>query len=260
MSRYVFDQAWEQERERLAGLEGRLDPGTIRHMGEIGVGAGWRCLEVAGGAGSITRWLSQRVGPAGSVVATDLDTRFLDALELSNVEVRRHDIVNDAIADDEFDLAHARCLLMHLPAREEALKRMYAAVKPGGWLLVEDMEAISWITVTPSEAHDRVRDAMLALLQAAGADPFLGRNLTKMMTELGLEEVEAEGRVTLGTREANPGLLQYKLTLRQLAEPMVAGGVATREDVDEALRLIDDPEWYGMPPVIMAAWGRKARS
>lgn len=33
MSAYVFDQAWEAERTRLAGLELGLDQGTIRHLG-----------------------------------------------------------------------------------------------------------------------------------------------------------------------------------------------------------------------------------
>lgn len=257
MSRYVFDQAWEQERQRLAGLEGWLDPGTIRHLEQIGVAPGWRCLEVGGGGGSITSWLSGRVSPGGSVVSTDLDTRFLDSLELPNVEVRKHDIVNDVLPGDEFDLVHARCLIMHLPAREEGLKRMAAAVKPGGWLFIEDMEAISWITVTPNEAHDRVRDAMLGLLHAAGADAMIGRHLVPMLADLGLEDVEAEGRIALGKREDNPGLEQWRLTLEQLGEPMIAGGVATREDVEQVKRLIDDPNWFGMPPAMMAVWGRR---
>jgi ubiquinone/menaquinone biosynthesis C-methylase UbiE len=53
-----------------------MNPGTIRRMGNIGVTDGWICLEVGAGAGSIARWLARRVGPTGSVVATDLDTRF----------------------------------------------------------------------------------------------------------------------------------------------------------------------------------------
>ena len=38
---------------------------------------------------------------------------------------------------------------------------------------------------------------------------------------------------------------------------MVNNNLATSEDVDEALRLIDDVNWYGLPPAIIAAWGRK---
>lgn len=140
MSGYIYDPASEQERQRLAILESVQDPDTIRRLETLGVGDGWRCLEVGGGAGSITRWLCQRVGTSGRVVATDLDTRFLDALDEAALEVRRHDITSGELEDGAFDLVHARYVLEHLPAREAALRRMVAALAPGGWLLVEDVD------------------------------------------------------------------------------------------------------------------------
>src|SRR5687767_11306018 len=99
---YAFDNAWELERERLRGLELRLDPATIRHLETIGVGAGWTCLEIGGGGGSIARWLARRVGPSGRVVATDLDPRFLEALGEPNLEARRHDVATDDLPPNAF--------------------------------------------------------------------------------------------------------------------------------------------------------------
>jgi hypothetical protein len=78
---YLLPNAWHQARERLALLERVLDPGTTRHLDELGVAAGWECLEFGAGGGSIAAWLCARVGSTGRVVATDLDTRFLEALE-----------------------------------------------------------------------------------------------------------------------------------------------------------------------------------
>jgi hypothetical protein len=80
---YGLDNAWRDARARLSSTEERLDPGTIGHLRARGVGAGWRCLEVGGG-GSIARWLCAQVDPGGEVLATDLDTRFLEALEKPN--------------------------------------------------------------------------------------------------------------------------------------------------------------------------------
>ena len=74
---YVLDNADEQTSARFAALPRLYDPGTIRHLEQLGVGPGWRCLEVGGGGGSIAAWLSDRVGPTGHVLATDLDPRFL---------------------------------------------------------------------------------------------------------------------------------------------------------------------------------------
>jgi hypothetical protein len=49
-------------------------------------------LEVGGGSGSIARWMSERIGDAGRVVVTDIDTRFLDGMTARNVKIRLHDI------------------------------------------------------------------------------------------------------------------------------------------------------------------------
>ena len=48
---------------------------------------GWRCLEIGAGRGSMATWLAERVGPAGQVVATDIDTRYLERLDLPNLHV-----------------------------------------------------------------------------------------------------------------------------------------------------------------------------
>jgi Dimethyladenosine transferase (rRNA methylation) len=103
---YVFDNAWHEAKQRLELLESFGDPATIRHLEALGIlpaGAAWR---LGPGAGSIALWLSQRVGPAGSVVATDLDTRFLEPLSQPNLEIRRHDIAAEELPDVEFDLVH----------------------------------------------------------------------------------------------------------------------------------------------------------
>jgi hypothetical protein len=44
----------------------------------------------SGGGGSIAEWLCRQVGGSGHVVATDLEPRFLEAINLSNLEVWRH--------------------------------------------------------------------------------------------------------------------------------------------------------------------------
>ena len=93
MSSYVFDQTWKREQARLRALEDLFDGASIRHLAERGVGAGWRCLEVGCGAGGVARWLAERVGASGRVLATDLDLRFLVDHGRDNLEVQRHNIL-----------------------------------------------------------------------------------------------------------------------------------------------------------------------
>ena len=87
---YILDQqgAEQAERERLALVERYHDPISVAALERLGVDAGWRCLDVGAGAGSIARWLAERVLPAGEVLATDLDTRLLEPLTASGVQRR----------------------------------------------------------------------------------------------------------------------------------------------------------------------------
>lgn len=262
---YIFDQSWELERERLTALQDWLDPGTIRHLEDIGVAEGWRCLEVAGGAGSIARWLAERVGPTGHVLSTDLDTRFLEMVETPNLEVRRHDIVNDDLPEASFDLAHARLLLEHLPQRTEALKQMVAAVKPGGIVFVEDHDFLTNMSLVRKTGYRRVIDAALKLMSAAGYDRYLGRRLPAMLREAGLTNVRSEGRVYIGRPGEdpfgkpgeNPGMRNFRITLGFFRAPLVAAGDVTDRDIDRMLEILADPEFEGISPMTVAAWGRR---
>src|SRR5713101_828306 len=105
-------------------LEAVLDPGTFSVLDTVGVDKGWTCCEVGGGGGSVARWLADRVGPDGHVVATDLSPRFLQEIDAPNLEVREHHIVTGPLEENAFDLVHSRDVLEHIPEREIVLDRM----------------------------------------------------------------------------------------------------------------------------------------
>ena len=133
-SGYVFDNAGRTAEGRYRELSRVYDENTIRHIEQRGIDKEWSCLEIGGGGGSIASWLCARVGVRGRVLATDLDTGFLEELSYANLEVRRHDIRTEGLLTGEFDLAHARLVLIHLPDRQVALRRMIDALKTSPWL------------------------------------------------------------------------------------------------------------------------------
>ena len=62
-------------------------------------------------------WLAEQVGPTGQVVATDVDTRYLSRLQIPNLEVVEHNILEDsldALQPGSFDLVCSRLMLFHL--------------------------------------------------------------------------------------------------------------------------------------------------
>ncbi|MBA2724665.1 MAG: methyltransferase domain-containing protein [Actinobacteria bacterium] len=263
---YIYDPEWADERTRLAALERLNDPATIKHLEATGVGPGWRCLEVGGGGGSITRWLSQRVGRNGSVVATDLDTRFLDEIEADNLEVRRHDILEDDLESTAFDLVHSRFLLEHLPRYREALGKMVTALKPGGWLVVEDVDFASAIFGDPEQRPGvpaesiavgvELTSRMMLMASARGIQPELGRRLPELFVEAGLTDVKAEGYTSWiwgGSEDSEVA----RLSLQHMTKLAVQAGLLTEEDRARYLRLVTDPEMGSFSPLRFGAWGRK---
>jgi SAM-dependent methyltransferase len=259
---YTLDNAWRQARERLVLLEALADPVSIPHLEALGVGAGWRCLEVGAGAGSIADWLCQRVGPAGSVLATDIDPRFLEARQQPNLEVRQHNILTDPLPEAAFDLIHARNLLLHLAEPQQALRRMVAALKPGGWLLAEEPD---FATFVPDPA---VGDAVAALFMrgwaaadqvasAAGGNTLYGRRLYGDLRAMGLRDVDATGSVPI-LHGGTLGGQFWRLTYTQYRERMVGTGLITEDEIEQFLALFDDPEFVWMPSTSIAAWGRRA--
>jgi SAM-dependent methyltransferase len=257
MGGYAFNHEWEGERQRLRLVETVLDAGTTRHLETLGVGPGWRCLEVGGGAGSITQWLCDRVGPTGTVVATDLQTDFLDDLDAKNLEVRTHDIGADDLEEGAFDLVHSRMVLQHVPARDEALKRMVRALAPGGVLLEEDMDCASLVAHGPgADLFERCVPPLITVLEAAGYDPDFGRRLPTALRTQGLADVAAEGRVPVGIGN-DAAAAMWRMSVERCRPALVAQGVLTDGEIDEVLAVHDDENFAFLYPMIVAAWGRR---
>jgi SAM-dependent methyltransferase len=258
-TQYVFDAAHETERQRLESLIKFFEPGTRRIISELGIKDGWRVLEVGGGTGTTTDWLCGMVGAGGSVVATDLDIRFLSDLQHPNVDVRCHDILTDSIEEDFYDLAHARLLLEWLPRPGDGLAQMIKAVKPGGWVLAEDFDFVSWGSFDPPyELGEKVKHAITTLFtQMGGNDGKQGLRLPRMFEAAGLVDVHAEGRSDCA-RGGSSGLEGLALMLEQLRAPLENSDLLTAEEIDQSLidYRIESDRW-GYSPILIAAWGRK---
>lgn len=263
MTTYVFDPAWQRERDRLSALESLFDAATRRLLTDIGVGPGWRCLEVGAGAGGVARWLAGWVGATGRVLATDVDTRFIDGDGAGNLDVLTHDVATDPLAEAGFDLVHARAVLEHLPGRDEVLARLVSAVRPGGALLIEDVDfgpptaAALARYVHPRQlaaAAERIFLAVAAVFGAVGADASYGSRLPAALAGAGLSGVRAEVHAPLatgGTENWTRG------TVQQLADHLVATGLTSREDIEEFLAASARPDACYLPPLMVSAWGRR---
>jgi SAM-dependent methyltransferase len=257
---YLLDNRRHEAGRRFDALAELFDPWTLDHLDRLGVTAGWRCWEVGAGGLSVPTALAERVGLTGQVLATDIDTSWLTGLTAAPVEVRRHDVARDEPPAGGFDLVHARLVLVHLPDRAEALRRMAAAVRPGGWLVVEDADPALQPLACPhergraEELANRIRRGFRALLAQRGADLSFGRSLPDLLRGAGLRDVRAEGYFPL----TSPACRELEAaTVRQLREQLVAGGLATDEEIDQHLTHLREEELDVTTAPLVTCWGRR---
>ena len=258
-SGYALDNAGREASARFAALAALYDPGTIRHLEDRGVSSNWRCLEVGGGDGSIAAWLVPRVGPTGYVLVTDIDPRFLESLRIPNLEVRRHDIIADPLPEAAFDLVHSRLVLMHLPEREKALARMVAALKPGGWLVDEEFDAVSMLpdpSVSPGEVILKTQIAMGRFMDDRGVERGFARRLFGRLRAHGLVDVDAEARIFMW-HPGSPGMSLLRANYEQLRSGMIEAGYISESEFNQDIARLDDPSFMMPSPILWTAWGRR---
>lgn len=258
-SAYILDNGGRETPARFDALSTMYDRGTIRYLENCGIGPGWTCLEVGGGGGTIAAWLAARVGPTGHVLVTDLDPRFLDGLKFSNLEVRRHNIVTDPLPEATFDLIHIRLVLVHLPAREEVLKRLIAALKPGGWIIDEEFDSVSLPcdpARSPGEVQLKTQEALFRVVEERGIERRWGRLVYGRMRALGLVDVRAEARLSMWYG-GSAGASLARANFEQLHDVLVASGLVTEDELQQDIARLDDPDFMMPSPIMWTAWGRR---
>ena len=267
MERYVI-RGGETGYDRLGVLAAAWHDTTFELLDRAGLRTGMTCLDLGCGGGHVTRDLARRVGPAGHVVGVDMDPvklelaqRAADEQGLSNVEFRELNVY-DWDERDRYDLAYCRNLLQHVSRPLDVTKSMWAGVRPGGVLVIEDADFEGAFCDPPSEAYDFWDSAYQQVLARHGGDPLSGRKLHRRFLELGIPgpTTTVVQRVDI-TGDAK--LMPY-LTILATADAILAEGLATRERLESILAELragaEDPTLVWGSPRLFQTWARKPTS
>jgi ubiquinone/menaquinone biosynthesis C-methylase UbiE len=266
MNSYIFDNAAEAETaERFAALDTLYNFRTFRFLETAGIAPGWRCLEVGGGSGAVAAWMAERVGSSGYVLVTDLDPRFMVGSAYrrpAHMELRRHDIGTDLLPEAAFDLIHARLVLQHVPQRQEALARLVAALKPRGWLVIEELDGrivdrtIPVADTSDTERFRKMRRALQRLMDDRGFDAEWARHLYDRLKAAGLADVGMEGHLAV-CEGGSSGASLEAANVAQVRKEAVAKGLITDAEIDAVLARLNAPDFAVFSPVMFTAWGRR---
>ena len=224
-----------------------------------------RCLDVGCGGGAVTMDLARRVGAGGAAGGIDLDEVKLELARvaavadgLANVEFRAMNVYELA-EPQSFDVVYCRFVLQHLERPDEVLRATWAAVRPGGVLVVEDADFEGLFCDPPNDGFAFYARSYQQVLARHGGNPVVGRTLHRLFTEAGVSAPEFDVVMTVasdGDAKALP-----LLTLGATADLIVQDGIATRAEVDAASSslapfIADHATVIGSPRAFQA-WSRR---
>ncbi|MCB0712924.1 MAG: methyltransferase domain-containing protein [Ignavibacteriae bacterium] len=250
--------------DRLRILGEATWPSTERLLNKLHISSGMHSLDFGCGGGDVSVKLAQLVGPSGSVTGIDMDSTVLErarglALE-NNVSVEfleKH--CEEFDEQNRYDVAYARFILSHLTDPHDALRRMKESVKPGGWVVAEDIDIASHLYYPDNEAVARYVNIYEESARYRGADPNIGPKLVSIFVEGGIRDPEVN--VVMPTFRAGPGKSIARITLRNIADTAIEAGITTREEVDDLLeelsRFEADPTSIISTAQIIQVWGRR---
>ena len=250
-SSYLADQHAGQL-ARLRTLEHAFDPLSHAVFEQLDLAGKPAILDLGAGAGSLAGWLSQRY-PDATVTATDIDTRFLT--DIPGIQVLTHNASTDDFPVASFDVVHVRALLCHLTDREDILTRAATWVRPGGWLVIEDVSLQPGLN-TANPLFRKVAQAGVSLLeQSIGSDMLWADTLASRLRHRGLSNI---GHCTLDGRigDNSPADAFWAATTEQAGPALLKLGLLTQNDLDAMAHLRNDPGFNEAALTFVSAWGQ----
>jgi SAM-dependent methyltransferase len=212
----------------------------------------------------VTVELARAAGPTGRAVGVDFDETKLDIARHEAAQLGLSTIVFDARdvtawePSEPFDVVYARFLLTHLADPGGLIAAIHRHIRPGGVLIVEDLDFRGHFAEPDCPALSRYVELYSKSVRIRGADPNIGPRLPGLLRERGFDRVQM--------KLAHPVALQggIKLltcvTLKNIAETVLQDGLTTeaelRETIEELYAFARDPHTVLAGPRIFQVWGR----
>ncbi|MFN0051108.1 MAG: methyltransferase domain-containing protein [Planctomycetales bacterium] len=251
-------------RERLHLVSEVMGTATSRLLTEVGISRGSRCLDLGCGGGDVTVKLARRVGAAGHVLGIDRDEVQLklarqeaEEQQIANVTFEARDVMTWQ-PNERFDVAYARFLLTHLAAPAALLTAVRPHLRPGGTIILEDIDFRGHFAEPGCRALDRSVELYTQVVQNRGADPNIGPRLPGLLRAAGVTDVQM--------RLVHPAALQGGIkrlicvTLESIADAVLHDGLASeaelRKTIDQLYAFAEDPHTVLGGPRVFQVWGR----
>jgi SAM-dependent methyltransferase len=241
-----------------AGARDRLDliarlfwPTTEPFLTRNDALGGGRFLDVGCGIGDV----ASRIGGA---LGIDVNAEVIDAARercdgTGASATFRVAGLSDLGDDDyrDFDVVYARCVLSHQSDPRTAIAHMLAAARPGGRVLLEDVEVAAVWSSPANAALTRHLDLYVAAARGLGAQPDVGAELAPLLTDLGATDVHVD--IVQPVLRIPADLRAHACTMEAIARPVIDQGLAL---ADEVAALVAQLEEFALTPGVVATLPR----
>lgn len=215
--------------QRLAALNEAMWPSSRALLERAGLEPGKTFLDVGCGAGALTACVAELGAEA---LGVDVDPAFVDRARAAHPDLSFEpcSVFELDHLGRQFDVVYARYLLSHLPDPARAIRSMMAVTRPGGSVVLEDIDFDLHVAHPRPAAFDRYLDLYRAVVLHRGGNPVLGRQLFALAQAEGLREVEVSVQVKIPRQPITT------LTLAGIREAVVREGFADDAEIDELLQ------------------------
>lgn len=167
-------------------------------------------LELGSGPGFITKALLTLLSNS-QITCLEIDPTLLKQADqyLQNKAKNRVHFVEGSVmdmrlADNSFDFAYARLLFQHLPDPLGAAKEIWRVLKPGGKLVIYDIDdEISGLFQPPVPEYPSILEKMGQAQAAQGGNRHVGRGLWQILKAAGFYNLDLE---VVATHSDNIGI------------------------------------------------------
>ncbi|WP_439597709.1 class I SAM-dependent methyltransferase [Falsiroseomonas sp.] len=253
------------EMARLAAQGAWLAPETETLLSAIGLGPGWRCLDLACGLGDVTRLMAARAGATGQVVGLDLERRFLDCARVcaaGAVDYLEGDACRTGLPDGGFDLVHGRFLFAGGAQFEALLAEAIRLTRPGGMVALQEQDLSCMACFPPHPAFARLKALLGAGLEQSGTGRGVARRLFGLLRQAGLRELRYRPFL-VACQAGDPQADWLPDTVDSLRGPLLRAGLTCGAALDEVLAAcrahLADPGTTATLYAVVQVWGRKDR-
>jgi SAM-dependent methyltransferase len=267
--KYIFAQA-PNEIDRLQSWALSWEPESEALLDRIQVQPGWRAVDLACGPAGIIGPLSRRVGPAGKVVASDLNQGMLSAARiyaekngLRNVDFLEANAYHSNLPPASFDLVHARFMFAPLGQDQTLLSEMIALARPGGIVVSQESDESGYLCYPPQPAWEQLKHLTVQAFARGGGDYSAGRRMYGLFRRAGLENVQARA-ACLALPAGHPYRFWPIESALAFRPRFLEWGLISSTELDHLLqeceRIARDPETFLTSFTVMQIWGRKPKS